>query len=338
MEQRLIRSVKILIWCTWVVLLLMCCSFWLITKPWPAVAALKGETNSSPSKKDANFWKAPDESSIPSDQTGALIRYGRELVSHTALFLGPNGKIASQSNGMNCQNCHLKAGTVPFGNNYSAVASTYPKFRDRSGTYESIEKRVNDCLERSLNGKPLDSASREMRAFVAYIKWLGKDVVPGSRPQGAGLWQLKGLNRAADPVRGKTVFIETCARCHGSEGQGLRVNNSVEWKYPPLWGEQSYNTGAGLFRLSPFAGYVKMNMPNDHATFENPALTDEEAWDVAAFVNSMPRPQKDVSRDWPQASKKPFDYPFGPYADSFSERQHKFGPFYPILAAKQKSK
>ena len=70
-------------------------------------------------------------------------------------------------------------------------------------------------------------------------------------------------------------------------------------------------------------------------TFENPFLTDEEAWDVAAYVNSMPRPDKDLSQDWPDISKKPIDHPFGPYADSFSEEQHKYGPFDPIKAASQ---
>src|SRR5258708_3287515 len=87
----------------------------------------------------------------------------------------------STSNGMNCQNCHLEAGTKFFGNNYSAVASTYPKLRERSGTIESIEKRVNDCIERSLNGKAIGNDSKEMRAFVAYIKWVGKDVEKKAR-------------------------------------------------------------------------------------------------------------------------------------------------------------
>jgi thiosulfate dehydrogenase len=88
----------------------------------------------------------------------------------------------------------------------------------------------------------------------------------------------------------------------------------------------SYNVGAGLYRVSTLAGYVKANMPYG-VTFENPFLTDEEAWDVAAYINSMPRPDKDLSMDWPDISKKPFDHPFGPYADSFSEIQHKYGPF-----------
>ncbi|CAN5567369.1 hypothetical protein BH23BAC1_BH23BAC1_32870 [soil metagenome] len=121
-----------------------------------------------------DIWKAPDINSVPLTPEGDLIRYGRDLVAHTSLYLGPKGKLGTISNGMNCQNCHLEAGTKPFGNNYGAVASKYPLFRDRSGTIETIEKRVNDCIERSLNGEKLDQGSPEMNAFVAYLKWVGK--------------------------------------------------------------------------------------------------------------------------------------------------------------------
>ena len=83
--------------------------------------------------------------------------------------------------------------------------------------------------------------------------------------------------------------------------------------------------------MSKFSGYVKANMPLG-ATYERPLLSDVEAWDLAAYVNSMSRPSKDLSGDWPDISKKPMDHPFGPYSDNFSETQHKYGPFQPILA------
>ena len=105
--------------------------------------------------------------------------------------------------------------------------------------------------------------------------------------------------------------------------------DGIGYAFPPSWGDNSYNNGAGLFRLSRFAGYVKANMPLG-ATYDNPQLTDEEAWDVAAFVNSLPRPEKDLNKDWPNIAGKPIDHPFGPYADAFTEKQHKYGPFKPI--------
>lgn len=280
------------------------------------------------------LWQAPDSTLIPETPEGDMIRYGRELISHTSKYLGPKGKISAMSNGMNCQNCHLRGGTLPFGNNYAAVASSYPKFRSRSGSIESPEKRVNDCIERSLNGKPLDEKSREMRAILAYFRWLGKDVRPGEAPPGTGIRTLPFLDRPADPARGREVYVKHCLLCHGSQGEGFRHPDSLEWKYPPLAGPHSFNTGAGLYRLSRMAGFVKSNMPYG-TTYDNPLLSDEEAWDVAAYIESLPRPVKDFPGDWPDLTAKPFDHPFGPYADTFSELQHKYGPFGAIQAAKK---
>jgi cytochrome c len=284
----------------------------------------------------AGMWKSPDWNSVDAEPNAMEIKYGKELIANTSEFLGPNGKVKAISNGMNCQNCHLGAGTVPLGNNYSAVASTYPKMRARSGTEEDIQKRINDCFERSLNGKPLERDSKEMIAMVSYIKWVGKDVPQGEIPKGSGLYEVPVLDRAADPSKGKSVFEKHCQSCHAADGQGKLKPEGTGYIYPPLWGKNSYNHGAGLYRLSRFAGYVIANMPLG-ATYLNPILTDEEAWDVAAYVNSMDRPEMDLSQDWPDSSKKPMDHPFGPFSDPFTEEQHKFGPFKPIREAKAKS-
>lgn len=283
---------------------------------------------------DTNFnhvWTAPSDWRMMylDSSEKDLVQYGRELIAHTSEYLGPKGSVLQMSNGMNCQNCHLNAGTQPWGNNYFAVQSTYPKFRARSGTLENQIKRVNDCFQRSLNGKALDSTGREMRAILAYIKWLGNDVEKDKIPRGSGIFKLKGMKRACDPAKGLDVYVAKCQSCHQADGGGLLASNGKSYTFPPLWGKNSYNHGAGLFRISNFAGYVKYNMPQG-TTYENPVLTDEEAWDVAAYVNSMPRPSKDLSMDWPKIAKKPFDHPFGPYLDPFSEEQHKFGPYKPI--------
>ena len=287
-------------------------------------------------EEKSEFWIAPDTSTITNDEVGKKIKYGRMLIANTSYYFGPSGIIQHSSNGMNCQNCHLDAGTKTFGNNYSAVASTYPKFRERSGKTESVYKRVNDCFERSLNGIAIDTLGKEMQAIKAYIVWLGKDVKKKEKPKGSGLTELKYLSRAADPDKGKIIYVEKCRSCHGENGEGKMNADNLAFQYPPLWGEHSYNIGAGLFRLSRFAGYVKSNMPFG-ATSENPQLTDEEAWDIAAYVNSQNRPTKNLSADWPKISGKPVDHPFGPYADSFSEKQHKYGPFEEIAALKKKN-
>jgi len=290
----------------------------------PAASPVTEEKIISPA-----VWQAPDVAQIPKDENGKLIEYGRELIVHTSLYLGPNGSVKAISNGMNCQNCHLDGGTKPFGNNYSAVASTYPKFRARSGSEESIEKRVNDCFERSLNGEALADDSHEMKAIVSYINWLGKDVEKGKVPNGSGLMELAFLDRPASAENGKLVYDQQCVVCHGKNGEGMVLADGSGYQFPPLWGQHSYNEGAGLYRLSRFAGYAKANMPLG-AMYDAPILSDEEAWDVAAYVNSLPRPEKDLSNDWPDISKKPIDHPFGPFMDGFDENQHKLGPFKPI--------
>jgi thiosulfate dehydrogenase len=223
----------------------------------------------------------------------------------------------------------LEAGTKVFGNNYSAVASSYPKFRARSGAIESMSKRINDCFERSLNGAALDTNSKEMLAIKAYMNWLGKGLVKGIKPLGSGFKDLAFLERAADPELGKAVYIDKCQSCHQATGSGLMNGDKTAYTYPPLWGDHSYNNGAGLYRLSNFAKYVKYNMPLG-VSHTSTQLSDEEAWDVAAFVNSQVRPMKDTKKDWPKIEAKPFDHPFGPYADGFDEKQHKYGPFKPI--------
>ena len=287
------------------------------------------DSTNSPSDLLKTTWHSPDTSAIPQTPQGDLIRYGRKLISNTAYYLGPNGVAGKICNAMNCQNCHIAAGAKPYGNSFSGVASIYPVFRPRSGIVESIEFRINDCLQRSMNGRTIDTATQEMRAMVAYLKWIGQDVPKGTRPEGTGTIELPYLKRPADPLNGKILYANKCRLCHGKKGEGLRKPAGEGFVYPPLWGAESYNTGAGLFRLSRFAGFAKFNMPFG-AEFGKPQLTDEEAWDVAAFVNSQPRPAKSFLGDWPDLKRKAVDYPFGPYADGFSEQKHKYGPFGPL--------
>lgn len=288
-------------------------------------------TNTKSVEETIQYWIAPEVSTITDSTLRAQVEYGRELIIHTAAYLGPNGKVLQISNGLNCQNCHLDAGTKVFGNNYGSVASLYPKFRARSGGIENVYKRVNDCFERSLNGKALDTSGNEMQAIVAYINFLGTNVEKGKKAEGSGLKDVAYLNRAADPQMGQAVYVAKCQSCHQANGEGLWADESKsEYSFPPLWGPNSFNDGAGLYRISNFARYVKNNMPQG-ATYLQPQLSDEEAWDVAAFVLNMPRPHIEVKKDWPDQSKKPFDHPFGPYVDTFPAKQHKFGPFQPIL-------
>ena len=127
----------------------------------------------------------------------------------------------------------------------------YPKFRARSGAVEDINKRVNDCFERSLNGKALDSGSRELMAIRKYIEYIGSNVPKGEKAPGSGFKDLSYLDRAADPVHGKQVYQARCASCHQADGQGVAAGG--EYAFPPLWGRivittaQDY-TGSAIWR------------------------------------------------------------------------------------------
>ncbi|MFM8486061.1 MAG: c-type cytochrome, partial [Bacteroidota bacterium] len=169
-------------------------------------------------------WKAPNISLAETDEDAGLIAYGRDLIAHTQDYFGPSGLVRPDAiNGLNCQSCHLDAGSRPFGNNYFAVASTYPQLRARSGSLETIPKRVNDCFQRSLNGQPLDSTSREMKAIIAYMRWLGTGVPKEAKPRGTGLPEVPFLDRPASPELGREVYVNKCATCHGADGQGLPI-------------------------------------------------------------------------------------------------------------------
>ena len=287
--------------------------------------------------KEDEEWIDPEEKEIPDDSNGDLIRYGKELIVNTSKYLGPNGIVVPITNGMNCQNCHLDAGRKNFAIPLSAVAATFPKWLDRSEKIQSVESRVNDCLQRSLNGKPLDSLNYEMRAFVAYLKWLGHKVPKGVKPRGSGIHALPYLTRAADPGKGKIIYQNECSRCHGTNGEGILSTDNTGHVYPALWGDSSYNINATLYRIIPLSSFIKANMPFDKVN-SSTFLSDEEAWDVAAYIISKPRPGTQFTTDWPNLVKKPLDYPYAPYTDNFSELQHKYGPFGPIKNAKAGSK
>lgn len=302
------------------------------TTPKPAPAGNQGTIQLA---ANSGLWKAPQEEEIPAGATGEAIRYGRELIANTGKYFGPNGKIAAISNGMNCQNCHLNAGTKLFANNYSAFFANYPKKGARSGKTDQVTDRISDCFQRSLNGKMPDKSSKEVQAMIAYFKWVGQGQKKGEKPEGTATEKIPYLDRAADPKKGLLVYRKHCQSCHGENGAGQKSEDQLSYIYPPLWGENSYNDGAGMYRLSNFAGFVKNNMPYgiDH---NSPLLKNEEAWDVAAYVNSRPRPHREQRKDYPDLSKKPIDAPYGPYPDPFPAEQHKYGPFQPIVTyAKQ---
>ena len=287
----------------------------------------------------AALWNVPEIGALPRDAHGLQVREGRDLVTATYAYVGPNAPDAANryaGNNLACGNCHLEAGTKKFGLPLFGLYDDFPQYSARSGGEISIEDRINSCMVRSMNGRPLPVDAPQLLALVAYVKFLSSGVAAGQQLPGHGAGNMAELKRAADPKRGQPIYARVCAACHNTDGSGIRrgaAGTDLGYIMPPLWGSDSFNDGAGMARLITFANFIHFNMP--HGTdYMEPTLSVEDAWDVAAYVLSQPRPQRAAfAHDFPDLLRKPVDTPYGPYADKFSERQHKYGPFGPIRAA-----
>jgi thiosulfate dehydrogenase len=297
------------------ILLITIVGCYIVTLPWWNATVRREETQ----------WSVPAR--MPDGEQGELVRYGQSLFNDTPLHLGPDvadAKMRYSGNRLSCQSCHANGGTQRNGLGLVGVNHRFPQFNARAGHAITLEDRVNGCFERSMNGRALPNDSREMKAYLAYMGWLSADVPSSMKHlEGQGVLKLAALDRWADPGVGESIFRQNCTVCHGPDGQGIKAQGGKSYKYPPLWGPDSFNDGAGMDRVRIAAGYIYANMPKD-----NPSLSAEEAYDVAAYIDSQDRPHKDgLARDYPNSKLKPFDSPYGPYADNYSKAQHKYGPF-----------
>jgi thiosulfate dehydrogenase len=290
------------------------------------------------------IWTVPEIGALPDNAATRQIRRGRDLITATYAHIGP--EVADRSkrfagNNLACSNCHLEAGTKKFGIALFGAFGEFPGYSARAGAEITIEDRLNSCMMRSMNGRALPARSPQMQALVAYVKFLSTGVPPGRVLPGLGVGKMPELERPADPARGQALYTTTCAACHNTDGSGIRrslPSTDLGYMVPPLWGSDSFNDGAGMARLITAANFVHFNMPHG-ADYLNPQLTPEQAWDIAAYMISQPRPRKaGLDKDFPNLLEKPVDAPYGPYADGFSEQQHKYGPFAPIRAAIAKLK
>lgn len=278
----------------------------------------------------ARPWAPPKFATLKDDPRTEEIRYGYALLSDTYAYLGEHG-LGYSGNKLACGSCHQEVGTKPYGLSWMGVAKRYPRWRGRDGRESTLEDRINGCMQRSLAGKPLPKDSREMRAMVAYMTWL-TEATPQEN-QGMLLVKFPLPDRAANPEAGKEIYALQCQNCHGAAGQGyqsMAAKDGGSYAAPPLWGNDSFNIGAGMHRLLTATPFIHANMPLG-VRYNAPALSIEEAYDVAAFMDSHPRPgMENLEADWPDKAQKSIDAPYGPYADTFPATQHKYGPFKPI--------
>jgi thiosulfate dehydrogenase len=240
---------------------------------------------------------AAEPAAIPPGPLGDSIRLGRSLIQDTQHYAR-----AYVGNGLNCGSCHQELGTKPGALPLTGLSGQFPAYSTRIGRVITLEDRINGCFERSMNGKALPPESREMTAMVAYIAWLSKGMPVGVEPPGRGApkLELKGLK--PDLANGKSVYEAKCAACHGAQGAGI-YDGDGNPAFPALWGDRSFNVGAGMARLYTATPFVRANMPQTEAG----SLSVQEALDVSAYFTTQPRPDfADKHKDWP-AGGKPAD-------------------------------
>jgi len=261
-------------------------------------------THAAPTMKPATTFAPPPESAIPEGPFGDMVREGRELFVHTA-----QKAPAYVGNGLACVNCHLDAGRQPNSAPLWGAYGMYPAYRSKNHHVNSFGERLQGCFQFSMNGKapPLDS--REMLALEAYAYWMATGAPIGVKLDGAG-YPKQGFKppRPPDYARGETVFQRDCALCHGNDGLGQKV--AGRYVFPPLWGPDSFNWGAGMHELDNAAAFIKANMPLSRGN----TLSDQDAWDVAMYMDAHERPQDPrFTGDLAQTRKDFHDTPMSLY-------------------------
>ena len=275
-----------------------------------------------------------DTTKIPHGKFGDAVKYGRQLMLHTAYYIGPNGVNGKYlGNKMNCSNCHQDAGTKPFSLNLITAFRNYPSYRAREGKVLSLAERINNCIMHPHLGKPLPLDSREMIGFMSYLKWLSDSSNVSKATQGIKNVEIELPDTAASPAAGAVLYADNCARCHGTSGQGEMRPDNIAYKYPPLWGLKAYQPGSSMHRIVKLAQWLVSNMPYDKATHDKPYLTSAQALDLTAFINDDKIHKRPFVKEYqyPNAEEKAIDYDRGPFKDPFSDQQHKYGPYKPII-------
>ncbi len=264
------------------------------------------------------------------------VEYGYYLITNSPNFMGPGAedpKLRYAGNNLACANCHLESGTKAGSASWIGIVERFPHFSNRANKESTLEDRINGCMERSMDGEKLPDDSREMKAILAYMNWLSNDVPENRKDEFKSFPSIEIPDLAVNLDTGASLYEVQCMSCHGKDGQGMKkAGDEYAYLYPPLWGEDSYNDGAGMHRVITAARFIKGNMPFGQATWENPKLTDEESYHLAGYINSFERPQKgNKEKDYPDLTLKPVSSPYGPWIDDFPADQHKYGPFKPIM-------
>lgn len=225
-------------------------------------------------------FSPPAADTIPETPFGKMVKQGQDIFLYTK-------KMAGQyvGNNMNCSSCHLDAGRMAGSSPMWAGYVAYPAYRNKTGKVDTFARRIQECFVYSMNGQLPPADSETVIALETYMYWLATNAPTGGALEGRGYKRLAAPAEKPDYVRGQKTYTQHCALCHGANGAGQSVDKHMV--FPALWGDQSYNWGAGMHSVPIAAAFIKANMPLGQAN----TLTDQEAWDVAYYMNAQERPQ-----------------------------------------------
>lgn len=234
-------------------------------------------------KGDRSYHVPPPLEQIPQDKYGDEVRLGHKIFTETWRYARRYA-----GNDLSCSNCHIDAGRKANAAPMWAAFGMYPAYRSKSDRNTTLEERIQGCFRFSLNGFAPALDAPEVRALVSYFHYLSKGVPVGTDMPGRGFPQVVDTGTDPSPTRGSHAYKAKCTVCHGENGAGKRAEGQkAGWLFPPLWGMGSYNKGTGLHQSRHLAGFLKANMPQG-AEF---TLSDQEALDLAAFINLQLRPR-----------------------------------------------
>ncbi|GLR64145.1 c-type cytochrome [Marinospirillum insulare] len=208
------------------------------------------------------------------------IRRGYDLFMNTQQLRGKN-----VFNDMTCKSCHMGEGRLPFAAPVWRAVIAMPNFRGKNQHVNNLEERIAGCFAFSMNGKPPAYGSDDMIALTAYHQWLAKGLPTFERKNFYGRgYPIEDAPKAPSYKRGEKLYADNCAICHSDDGSGMRVDGKAH--FPAVWGDLSYNWGAGISRLHTLAGFVRNNMPLGQPL----TMSVQESWDLAEYIDSQERP------------------------------------------------
>ena len=224
----------------------------------------------------------PPESAMPKKEFGQSVQLGRDIFIHTERYAG---QYYGTTN-MNCSSCHLDAGRLANAAPLWAAYVSYPAYRSKNKKVNTFASRMQGCFKYSMNGTAPPLGDPVLIALETYAYWLATGAPIDPKIKGRGYPKVPKPSLSPDYTRGQQVFEQHCAVCHGADGGG-QVDATGQPNFPALWGAKSFNWGAGMGSLKNASGFIKTNMPLGLGG----TLSDQQAWDVAQFMNSHERPQ-----------------------------------------------